>query len=144
VRHENFEATFTELWKSGRSPVQARKTFLCEHPMLTLTTSDVEYTFVSQKYTGAKKEANRMAEEKGLNPTTESTQDVIRRMSRFTVLDCGNPEGFRYEVEAYEQHPDDTDRVATVHLGAFYSRETAQLIVDALNAFQSLHVKAGV
>lgn len=63
------------------------------------------------------------------------TTDLRYRINNLEVLDCGDPEGLRYEVSASETHPDDTGHVALVHVASCFNREMAELIVNALRAY---------
>ncbi len=63
------------------------------------------------------------------------TSPVNSHLSNFRVVDEGEfakVNGLRYTIEASEQHPDDTNRVASVHFGSFYSLDTATKTMIAL------------
>lgn len=64
----------------------------------------------------------------------------ITRLSNFELTDSGNPETGRYIIEAIVTHPDDTNRVASIHVASGYNHAVAELVLAALKEYkQSFH-----
>jgi hypothetical protein len=62
------------------------------------------------------------------NPTAISARDL----HEIEVLDCGDPQGLRYVVEAIATDPDDTTKVGSMFVCGCYNREVADMIANAL------------
>lgn len=66
--------------------------------------------------------------------TTTTKTKTEFEYSDFRILDCGDPAGLRYQIEALCTDPNDTSRIASAHIASCYTREAAEMILNALVA----------
>lgn len=65
--------------------------------------------------------------------TTKITEVDRTTISNLRIVDCGDAEGLRYQIDAICTDVDDTERVAMVHIASTYTLEMAEMIVDSIN-----------
>lgn len=61
---------------------------------------------------------------------------LLHSLTAIKVLDCGDVDGCRYQIEAIAIDLGDTSRAASMHVGSFFSREAAEMVADALRTQQ--------